>query len=529
MCWDKVALRLVQEMHAAARRSLRSPVAHKVVVNMLHKKTHSIASGAVIMIAMRWIDRFIGITSTFILARLLVPDDFGIVAMSSIIVAFADIIFDLGINIALIQRKNPAQSYYNTAWTMRILQVACVASVLMILAPFAADYYKDARVAPVVQLMALSLMISSFENVGIVNFQKELRFVDDAKYVLFKRLVGFFITIGLTLVLQSYWGMILGALCGRLAATIRSYMVHPMRPRFALTDIREIFAISQWVMVKNISSFLDRKLHIFLVGGMGVTHVTGGYTLASEISDVPGTDLLAPINRVLFPAFARVKDDLHELTRLLLRAQAVQVMVTFPACVGFVLTAHEFVPVALGAKWAFIVPFIQVLALSNIIQSVNSSANYVLTVIGKIRLLALTSWIQIGLFSLGILMLGANMNPERIAQLRMATIVATFGISYTLLMRNIPGLSVRMLARGTGRPVLGCLAMVVALLLLEAEVAAPNWLMLAMKVVTGALVYCAVVLGLWRLAGRPEGAETFFLNKIKRKTPPLVGAPSEIK
>lgn len=496
---------------------------------MFHKKNHSLTSGAVIMIAMRWIDRLIGITSTFILARILVPDDFGIVAMSSVVVAFADIIFDLGINIALIQRKNPSQAYYNTAWTLRIIQVGCVASFLMILAPFAADYYKDPRVTSAVQIMALSLMVSSFENVGIVNFQKELRFIDDAKYVLFKRLVMFMMTITLTLVLQSYWGMLLGALCGRLAATIRSYMVHPMRPRLALSEFRSIFGISQWVMVKNISSFLDRKLHIFLVGGMVKTSVTGGYTLASEISDVPGSDLLAPINRVLFPAFARAKDNLRELTNLLLRAQSIQVMVTFPACVGFVLTAHEFVPVALGEKWSFIVPFIQVLALSNIIQSINSSANYVLTVIGKIRLLALTSWIQIGVFSIGAMLLRTDLSPERIAQLRFGSILLTFGVSYSLLMRNIPGLSVRMLARGTGRPLLGCLAMVVALMLLEAELAVPNWLMLALKVVTGVFVYCAVVLGLWHLVGRPDGAESYFLNKLKRSTPPVVAAPSEVK
>jgi len=496
---------------------------------MFHKKTHSLTSGAVIMVAMRWIDRLIGITSTFILARILVPDDFGIVAMSSVVVAFADIIFDLGINIALIQRKNPTQAYYNTAWTLRIMQVACVATFLMILAPFAADYYKDPRVTAAVQLMAVSLVVSSFENVGIVNFQKELRFIEDAKYVLFKRLVGFFITILLTLVLQSYWGMLLGALCGRLVATIRSYMVHPMRPRFALSEFRAIFGISQWVMVKNISSFLDRKLHIFLVGGMAKTSVTGGYTLASEISDVPGSDLLAPINRVLFPAFARAKDNLRELTNLLLRAQSIQVMVTFPACIGFVLTAHEFVPVALGEKWKFIVPFIQVLALSNIIQSINSSANYVLTVIGKIRLLALTSWIQIGVFSIGAMLLRTDLTPERIAQLRFGSILLTFGVSYSLLMRNIPGLSVRMLARGTGRPVLGCLAMAAALLLLEAELAVPNWLMLVLKVVTGMFVDCAVVLGLCRLAGRPDSAESYFLNKLKRSTPPVVASPSEVK
>ncbi|MFC5477624.1 lipopolysaccharide biosynthesis protein [Massilia suwonensis] len=486
---------------------------------MSQKNSTSITGGAIIMIAMRWIDRVVGVVSTFILARLLVPDDFGIVAMASVVVAFADVIFDLGINVAIIQRKNPSQAFYNTAWTLRILQVAAVATVLMILAPFAADYYKDPRVMPVVQLMALSMMIASYENVGVITFQKELRFADDAKFMLFKRLVSFATTIAFTLILQSYWGMVLGALCSRLFSTVRSYMVHPMRPKFSLAEIGSIFSVSQWVLVKNISAYLDRNLHIFLVGGVAKTGVTGGYTLANEISNVPGNDLLAPINRVLFPAFARVKDDLAELTRLLVRVQAVQVMVTFPTCVGFVLTAHELVPVALGAKWMFIVPFVQILALSNIIQAINSSANYVLTVIGKMRLLAVTSWVQIILFGAGLLMLRSELLPERIAAVRMAAIVLTFGVSYWLVMRNIPGLTVSMLARGTGRPTLGCLAMALALPLLGAEVSAPPLAMLCMKVVLGAFVYLVTVLGLWHLSGWPEGAETFFLDKLKRRRP----------
>lgn len=493
---------------------------------MSQKKSTSITGGAVIMVAMRWIDRVIGVVSTFILARILVPDDFGIVAMASVVVAFADVIFDLGINVAIIQRKDPSQAFYNTAWTLRILQVAGVATVLVILAPFAADYYKDPRVMPVVQLMALSMMIASYENVGVITFQKELRFADDAKFMLFKRLVSFFTAIALTLILQSYWGMVLGALCSRLFSTVRSYMVHPMRPKFSLQEIGSIFSVSQWVLVKNISNYLDRNLHIFLVGGVATTGVTGGYTLANEISNVPGNDLLAPINRVLFPAFARVKDDLVELTRLLVRVQAVQVMVTFPTCVGFVLTAHELVPVALGAKWIFIVPFVQILALSNIIQAINSSANYVLTVLGKMRLLAVTSWVQIILFGAGLLFLQNGLMPERIAAVRMAAIVLTFGVSYWLVMRNIPGLTVGMLARGTGRPMLGCLAMAVALTLLGAEVSAPALVMLCMKVVLGALVYVGTVLGLWYVSGRPDGAESFFLDKLKRR-PPVVAASSQ--
>jgi O-antigen/teichoic acid export membrane protein len=495
---------------------------------MVHKKSNSLGSGAVVMVMMRWFDRLIGVISTFILARLLVPGDFGIVAMASVVVAFADVIFDLGINVAVIQRKDPSQSFYNTAWTLRILQSSCVALALVAIAPFAADYYKDPRVTSAVQLMALSLLVNSFENVGVINFQKELRFVDDVKYALFKRLAGFVTTIVLTLILHNYWGMIIGALVSRIASTIRSYMVHPMRPRFSLADLREIFSVSQWVLVKNISQYLDNKLPVFMVGGMGNTGVTGGYTLASEISDIPGSDLLAPINRVLFPAFARARDDMAELTRLLLSAQAVQVMVTFPTCVGFVLTARDFVPVALGDKWVFIVPFIQVLALSSIIQSISSSANYVLTVIGKIRILALTSWIQIAVFMTGVGLFHSSLSPELVTQMRLAAIVLTFSVSYSLLMRYVPGLSVVKLLHGVSRPLLGCLAMTLALTLLDRALSLPHWTMLALKVVTGAAVYCGVVLALWYLAKRPEGAESYFLSKIKRKTPPLVGATSEV-
>lgn len=481
---------------------------------MLGNKSTSISTGAVIMVAMRWLDRLVGIISTLILARLLVPQDFGVIAMASVVVGFVDIIFDLGVNVAVIQRKNPTQSFYNTAWTLRIMQLCMVALLLVALAPFAADYYRDPRVTGAIQLMALSVAIASFENVGIVNFQKELNFTADAKFILAKRLMAFFITIGLTLAFRNYWGMIIGALCGRLFSTVLSYIVHPMRPRFSLENFKEIFSISQWVLVKNISQYLDRNLHIILVGGISSTATTGGYTLANEISDVPGTDLLAPINRVLFPAFAKVKDNAAELTKLLLMAQSVQVMVTFPACIGFVMTANEFVPIALGDKWIFIVPFIQTLALSNIIQSIYSSSNYVLTVIGQIRVLALSSWAQIIFFCTGLLLCRSVLDAELIAKVRMVAITLTFFFSYYILTRYLPSVSIKLMLKGIVRPVLGCAAMIGALSAVDLAVALPVALLLALKVAVGVLVYCAVVMALWLLAGRPDGAEQYFIDKL---------------
>ncbi len=472
---------------------------------------------------MRWIDRAIGVVSTLVLARLLVPDDFGIVAMASLVVAFVDTVFDIGVNVALVQRKNPSQAYYNTAWTMRILQACCVATLLAVVAPFAADYYRDPRVTAAIWMMASSVLILACENIGIVSFQKELNFAAEARFLLFKRLVGFTVTIVLTLILRDYWGMLFGALCGRLIGTLRSYQVHPMRPRFALSEFRDIFSISVWLMVKNISQYLDRNLHVVVVGGVSKTAVTGGYTLANEVSDIPGTDLLAPINRVLFPVFVRARDDLRELTRLLVQAQSVQVAIVFPICIGFVMTAADVVPLALGAKWTFIVPFIQVLALSNIILSINSSANYVLTVIGKVRLLAVSSWTQIGVFCIGLLLFHSQLEAQLVAQIRLVAIVLTFGVSFYILLKHLPTMSVGLLLKGVARPTLGCAAMALALSA-TGRLALPPWPMLALKVAVGGVVYCGVVWLLWLAVGRPEGAESYVLSKIRRRKPHAAAA-----
>ena len=483
---------------------------------MAEKKFNSISNSAVVMITMRWIDRLIGIASTLILARLLVPDDFGIVAMASLVVGFADVIFDLGVNVALIQKKSPEKSFYNTAWTLRILQSTCVVTFLFLMAPFAADYYNDERVTNAIRVMALSMFIMSFENVGIVNFQKELNFIADAKFTLSKRLISFFIAIILTLIFNNYWGMILGTLCGRFFSTILSYFVHPMRPWFSLAYFKDIFSISQWVLIKNISQYLDRSLHIIFVGGISKTNITGGYTLAGEISDMPGSDLLAPINRVLFPAFARVKDDRNELTKLLLLAQSIQIIVTFPVCIGLILTASEFVPVALGEKWIFIIPFIQILALSNIIQSISSSANYVLTVIGQIRVLAITSWAQILIFGLFILLLRSQLDAVLIAKIRFFSIIFAFTISYYILTRYVPTVSIFKMIKGVIRPTLGCSAMIAALLAIDNFILLPIPVMLAVKVAAGIVVYSVAVLVLWLISGRPDGAESYLIEKIGR-------------
>ena len=177
--------------------------------------TKSVARSALITVAMRWTARLIGFVSTLILARLLAPEDFGVIAMASLVIGLADVFFELGVNVALIQNKAPSQEHYDTAWTLRIIQTTLAAIIVVIAAPLAATYFNDPRVTLVVQVMAVSLMLSGLENIGVVTFQKEMQFGREFQFLFCKRIVGFIVTIAAAWFIRSYWALVIGALAGR--------------------------------------------------------------------------------------------------------------------------------------------------------------------------------------------------------------------------------------------------------------------------------------------------------------------------
>ena len=473
----------------------------------------SIARGAAVVVAMRWTDRLIGIVSTLILARLLTPADFGVIAMASIAIALADVLLDLGVNVALIQNSHATHAHYNTAWTLRLLQTSTATLILVLSAPLAAAYFQDARVQAVLQVLPFSLMIAGFENIGIVTYQKHMRFGAEFRFLFLRRMAGFTTTIILAWLLRSYWALVIGTLVGRTVGVGLSYWLHPMRPRLSLEKFREIFSISQWMLLRSIGNYLHQNLHKILVGRWTQATTMGAYSLADDISAMPSGELLAPLNRVLFPAFAAAKEDPRELKRIFLLAQGVQTLVAIPAAAGLALVAHEVVLFLLGEKWMIAVPFIQILALVNIVQSLTTSGGYALIVLGKIGISVIGIWIRVAVFGVLAFTVISGNDALEIAWLRLFVVAVGVWLSFWLLVRTLPGLRFREIVRSSTRPLLGAAAMAAVLSASMDHLALPLGALIALKISLGAGTYTAVVLGLWWMAGRPPGAEAYLLKK----------------
>jgi lipopolysaccharide exporter len=473
----------------------------------------NIFTGALLVVSMRWIDRLLGVISTLVLARLLMPADFGIVAMASVVVGLVDVLLDLGVIAMLVHKRDCDDEDFHNGWTVRLLECLLVAALIAATAPLAADFYHDERVAPVLRLMALNVLVSGFENIGVVSFQKDMRFMKDFQFFFLRRFIGFVATLGFALWLQTYWALPLGALVGRVGGVIVSYAMHPFRPRLMLNRFRHIWSFSQWMLLRSSGEYLAARFDILLVGHRSNASVVGAYSLADEISVMPTSELVMPLGRVLFPAFVKVRDRPAELRYAYLLAMGVQAMVAIPAGVGLALIAEDAVALLLGERWMGAVPFVQVLALVYGLNAISHGAGYLLLSLGRVRAMALLVWAQIGVFGLGAVTFLAHADPLGLARWRLA-VAGIYALCFLfLIFRQVPSLRPRELFDVVWRPVAATAAMAALLPLLSLE----DWPVAASmltRCLTGAAIYTTVLLGLWLLSGRPRGAETYILDKL---------------
>jgi lipopolysaccharide exporter len=473
---------------------------------------NSVLKGALFAVSGRWIGRLIGMASTVVLARLLLPEDFGVVAMAFIVLGLASTFLDIGVNVALVRNAHASDVHFHSAWTLRLIQTALVAAILLVVAPFAGDYFRDARVGPVIMLLALNVVLGSLENIGIVSFQKQQRFDREFRYMFVNRVFAFVCTVSLAFWLRNYWALVLAGTAGTVFTVVHSYVAHSMRPRLSFERVREILVVSQWMLVQNVGLYLDTSLHKIFVGRRDDTSVMGAYSLAAELAALPSTELLQPLNRVLFPAFVAVRHDLAQLKKAFLLAQGVQVMVALPAAIFLALLAPDLVPVLLGDKWGSAVPLLQTLAIGSALGAIQISAWYVSVTLGRERQSAYLTWAQVVLVALLVLVILPQARAREIAEIRAAVPAVALILQIWIVKRALGNLQLREVVAGLWRTALAVALASAAILLLPPF--GGHAVNLAGKTLVCLVLYPTALLSAWNLCGAPEGAERYIVLRL---------------
>lgn len=481
---------------------------------------NKIAKGAAWMVSFKMIDRGLGLVSTVVLARLLVPEDFGLVAMAMILIAALQLLIAFSFDVPLIQNPNAGRDQFDTAWTLNVLFAAMCGAVLAMLAGVAARFYGEPRLELVIYLFAFGFAVQGLSNIGPVIFRREMRFDREFKFLLGKRMASLLVTIPLAFWLRNYWALVIGQLAGTFVSVALSYLVSDYRPRFSFKAKVELFHSSKWLMMNNILQFLNGRAAELVIGRIGGAGTLGIYTIASEISTLPTTELVAPINRAAFPGYARVAREMEALRSSFLNVISMIALFALPAGIGIASVADLMVPAVLGWKWVPAIPLIQILAIFGVIQALQTNISYIYLATGQLAYVTVVGIIQfvilLGLLVPGIIYWGAI----GAAWAFLGTIVLMTPVNQYLIARQL-ALSAASFVGRLVRPLVASLIMAAVVLgmksgfVLKSETA-PYMMALLLCVLAGAVSYSLSVYFLWRLAGCPQGAERAGFGKLEK-------------
>lgn len=435
---------------------------------------------------------------TAVMARLLDPAAFGLVAMAGVVLRFGSYFAEMGLGHALVQRTEIDGDDVRAAFTASLGLGLAVAGLAWLGAPLAVLFLKNPAVVPLVRVQALGFVLVGLGATATSLLRREMRFEVIAKVEVVAYILGYG-GVGITLAVMGagVWSLILASLAQQFFAASLNYLVvrHSLRFIFQRGPYGRLLGYGSRVSVVGFLEFINGNLDTLLIGRLLGSVLLGIYNRAYMLLYLPMYFLTNSLARVAFPAFSKIQDDLPRTRALYLASSTLVATLVLPLCAGVAVAAPELVQVLLGPRWAASVPILRVLCLSIPLSMTTLFAGVVADARANLRqkiilnlefmaLLAALFWLLKGYGLAGIA--GAIGTGEVVRTfLYMRVTHRDIGIPYARLFAIYkPG--------GLNAAAVGLGLLAVALLLRPLHV--PSLLLLLALMATGAAVLGAVVL-----------------------------------
>lgn len=320
-----------------------------------------------------------------VLARLLMPEQFGLLSMAMLFVAVAQLIADLGLGSALIQRSEVTRVHEGTAFAACTILGVLLAGVCWLSAPLAVLFFHEPEVGRIVRIVALLFIIDGLGAVPCSLLARRLEFKKLAFVEI--TLAGLSGAISIPLALNGYgvWSLVYPLVLLSALGVMLRYILSGWRPVFAWSTpaFRELMSFGGFMAGRTVVGFFSSSLDYWMTGRLLGAQSLGFYTRSFEIVNFPRQRLASIITRVTFPAFSRIQNDDARIRSWYLAAVKTISLISVPALAGLFLVSHEFVLVVFSEKWLPAVTPMRILCLLGILTSLGTTVGSVISAKGR--------------------------------------------------------------------------------------------------------------------------------------------------
>ncbi|WP_223634451.1 lipopolysaccharide biosynthesis protein [Planococcus sp. 4-30] len=352
-----------------------------------------------------------------ILARMLLPEHFGLIGMILVFIALCNSLVDSGFTQALIRERNASQADYSTVFYFNLLISVMIYGILYAAAPVISSFFGEPQLVSLVRVLSIGIVINSLAIIPKAMFAKEVNFKAQAAINLSASIISGVIAIGLAIAGYGVWSLVLRQLSLNAIQSLLFVFTKKWIPSlvFSVASFKRLFGFGWKLLVSGLIDTFYTNVYFLIIGRQYSAAQLGFYTNASRFSEIVSQNLAATILRVTYPVLSSIQNEHERLKQSYKNITKLAAFLIFPMMVGMAAVGEPLVLLVFGEKWLPMVPYFQLLSIAgmlypilaldlSILQVKGRSDLYLqLEIINKISLtilLALAVWLELGVIGL---------------------------------------------------------------------------------------------------------------------------------
>lgn len=348
-------------------------------------KKRTIISSFIWKLNERFLTQGLQFVIQIILARLLIPDDYGVLALVVIFTSVATVFVQSGFNTALIQKKNADKVDFSSVFYLS-LGVSLVLYILVyFLSPVISRFYGLPEITPVLRVLSVGLLfgaVNSIQNAYVVrNLQFKILFVSSTVALICSG------TIGIYLAYEGFgvWALVWQQLSNQLLVTLFMWFTVKWRPRclMSLARLKSLFSYGWKLLVSSLLNTIEVELRSLIIGRLYDPYALGIYSRGKQFPSVIVTNIDGAIQTVMLPVLSFHQDNKDQAKKMMRRAITSSSFLIFPLMVGLAVTAKPIVQIVLTDKWLPSVPFLQIYCFSYALRPIHSANLQAINALGR--------------------------------------------------------------------------------------------------------------------------------------------------
>ncbi|MEI6555338.1 MAG: lipopolysaccharide biosynthesis protein [Paludibacter sp.] len=323
--------------------------------------------------------------ANIILARLLTPNDFGLIGMIMVFIAISNTLVDSGFSAALIQKKEVTQKDYSTIFFLNIILSVFLFGLLFVTAPMIADFYHQHQLIYMLRILGVILILNAFNIIQNTQLIRKVDFKKIAKINVVATFLACLLAIVLALKGFGVWSLVVQMIAIAFLKSLFLWIWNTWRPSFIISfnSLKTLFGFGSRLLFSALLDTLYNNLQSLIIGKVFSVRDLGFYSQAMKLSDVPVSSLSGVVTQVTFPVFAKLQNDLVKMKSAVQKSLKSLVYVNFPLMVLLIIIARPLFIILFTEKWNDAIPYFQILCLSGMLLTMHVTNLNILKATGR--------------------------------------------------------------------------------------------------------------------------------------------------